>query len=92
MARQHTVEIGDGGWCRLRIAHHLHGQSGGIDEGVQRRHGQHRVQDLSRAHAGHADQTLGMGSRWEIGVGQHDVVAMPHRRQGVEQVGAEQGR
>ena len=92
MARQHTVEIGDGGWCRLRIAHHLHGQGGGIDEGVQGHDRQHGIQHLSCANAGHADQALGMGGRRKVGIGQHDVVAMPHRRQGVEQVGAEQGR
>ena len=81
---------------RRGIAHHLHAPGASGLKGVQRQHGQHRLQHLGAVLARHTDQRrpglTGHPRSWEVGVDHSHVIAMAHAGQLEEQFGRQEGR
>jgi hypothetical protein len=84
---QHGIELCHDRRAGRRVIHHLHGERGLRHEIIQRQHLQHGPQDIRAPCAGQLDQPPGMGGSREVGVGQHQFVAVPHAGQHVQQVG-----
>jgi hypothetical protein len=87
---QHRIHFGlDRRHC-IRLTHDLHDVAGLGDERVDRKHRQHGLQGAWHVDAGQLDQAAPARARI-VGVHQHEAIAMAHRGQRVQQVGAKHG-